>query len=293
MTLLRVRSLSVSFGGSRAVDDVSFDVEEGQLVGLIGPNGAGKTTTVDAITGFVASEGSVRFRDVVLQRPGLFRDFMLSPTKRAHLGLARTWQGADLFVDLSVLDNLRVAGERQSVAVLHGILDSLGIGQLAEHAITSLSHGQRKLVGVARALAASPSLICMDEPAAGLDTSESEFLGQRIRKVADDGTAVVLIDHDMGLVLGICDYIYVLDFGRVIAEGTPAEIRSNPAVLEAYLGTRNAHGDDTHGDDALPAAGAPIAALAAGDPQVAAPNVAQSDAETQTTPGPSGSELNP
>ncbi len=241
MTLLEVDELAVSFGGSRAVDGVSLEVAEGQLVGLIGPNGAGKTTTIDAISGFVPSQGTVVFKGTALQRPRRGRsDLSLSPTQRARLGLSRTWQGADLFVDLSVMDNLRVAGERRRDEELTSILSNLGIEGLAGSSVLSLSHGQRKLVGVARALAAAPALVCMDEPAAGLDTQESQLFGQRIRGVADEGTAVVLIDHDMGLVLGICDYIYVLDFGHVIAQGPPAEVRTNPAVLEAYLGSRHA-----------------------------------------------------
>jgi len=238
MSLLEVRDLRVTFGGSHAVDGVDLDVAAGQLVGLIGPNGAGKTTTVDAVTGFVPSDGSVRFKDVDLQVAGERRKRSLPPARRAHLGLARTWQGADLFVDLTVLDNLRVAGEHVPIDEHRATLESLGIAELAEGSVQALSHGQRKLVGVARALAARPELICMDEPAAGLDTTESQFLGRRVRAIADAGTAVLLIDHDMGLVLGICDYVFVLDFGKVIAHGHPSEIRSDARVLDAYLGKR-------------------------------------------------------
>jgi branched-chain amino acid transport system ATP-binding protein len=155
------------------------------------------------------------------------------------MGLARTWQGADLFDDLSVLEHLQLAGERTPIAELHEILAGLNIDQFAEGSVQSLSHGQRKLVGVARALASKPKLVCMDEPAAGLDTSESQQLGRRIRQITADGTAVLLVDHDMGLVLSICDYLYVLDFGRLIAQGTPAEIRNDDAVIEAYLGRRS------------------------------------------------------
>lgn len=287
MALLEVRDLRVTFGGAHAVDGVSIDVDAGRLVGLIGPNGAGKTTTVDAITGFVPSSGTVTFNGTQLQgprsrpsthgadegnegsaaassgtaTPRTGRVMSLPPARRALLGLSRTWQGADLFVDLSVLDNLRVAGEQWPVEEHLAILESLGIAELAHGSVLSLSHGQRKLVGVARALAARPALVCMDEPAAGLDTTESQFLGQRIRSIADAGTSVLLIDHDMGLVLGICDYVVVLDFGKVIAEGPPSEIRSDARVLDAYLGKRHKAGD---ADDDL--AVAPLPSDGAGAP---------------------------
>jgi ABC-type branched-subunit amino acid transport system ATPase component len=238
-SLLDVEQLSVSFGGSKAVDGLSLKVDAGKLVGLIGPNGAGKTTTIDAITGFVPCTGSVDFDGSTLVKVKGRRLHTVSPTRRARLGLARTWQGAELFVDLSVLDNLRVAGERVPDAELRTMLADLGIDEFAESTVGALSHGQRKLVGVARALAARPKLICMDEPAAGLDTAESLSLGRRIRDIVDRGTAVLLIDHDMGLVLSICDYIYVLDFGRLIAEGTAAQIRTDDRVIEAYLGRRH------------------------------------------------------
>jgi branched-chain amino acid transport system ATP-binding protein len=237
--LLEVESLCVTFGGSWAVDHLSLEVEQGRLVGLIGPNGAGKTTTVDAITGFVPCTGTVTFDGTVFDQSGRFRRRALTPTSRARRGLARTWQGAELFVDLTVLDNLKVAGEKVPEAELLSMLDDLGIAEHAGSLVSALSHGQRKLVGVARALAARPALICMDEPAAGLDTLESTSLGAQIRKIADGGTAVLLIDHDMGLVLSICDYVYVLDFGTVIAHGTPSQIRTDARVIEAYLGRRH------------------------------------------------------
>jgi len=237
MALLEVSGLTVRFGGKVAVDGVDIAIEEGQLVGLIGPNGAGKTTTIDAVTGFVPCTGSIRFAgttfsDAAKRRP-------LPPTRRARLGLARTWQGADLFSDLTVLENLRVAGETSSVPALRQLLEDLDVGAFADESVSMLSHGQRKLVGVGRALAGRPKLICMDEPAAGLDTKESQHLGARIRNITTDGTAVLLVDHDMGLVLSICDYLYVLDFGVMIAQGTPAEIRADERVIEAYLGRRH------------------------------------------------------
>jgi branched-chain amino acid transport system ATP-binding protein len=243
--LLDVAALTVRFGGKVAVDGLDMAIEAGQLVGLIGPNGAGKTTTIDAITGFVACEGSLSFGGVALSgsAQGQKEKRAVTPTARARLGLARTWQGAELFDDLSVLEHLQLAGERTPMSDLDEILAGLNIEQFAEASVQSLSHGQRKLVGVARALASKPRLVCMDEPAAGLDTAESQQLGRRIRQITADGTGVLLVDHDMGLVLSICDYLYVLDFGKLIAQGTPSEIRNNDIVIEAYLGRRSKQDD--------------------------------------------------
>jgi branched-chain amino acid transport system ATP-binding protein len=244
--VLETTGLSVSFGGLRAVDGVELDVEPGQIVGLIGPNGAGKTTFVDALTGFVPASGLIRFdgRDIT----------RLPANRRAHRGLTRTWQSLELFDDLTVAENLQVAAERASVAhvvadlfrphrpresqAVDDALQRLDLTGVADRLPTELSQGQRKLVGVARALASRPKLVCMDEPAAGLDTSESEALGRRLRGMVDGGVTILLIDHDMGLVLSVCDYVYVLEFGRLIARGTPAEIRGNDLVLAAYLGEK-------------------------------------------------------
>jgi ABC-type branched-subunit amino acid transport system ATPase component/ABC-type branched-subunit amino acid transport system permease subunit len=230
--VLRVADLSVAFGGVRAVDGVDLEVGEGELVGLIGPNGAGKTTLVDAITGFVHATGGVRLgeRDIAA----------LTPHERAGAGVARTWQGTELFGDLDVRENLAVAlrtraGEEVGPEV-DDVLERMGLGGVAEAMPHELSEGQRKLVGLARALVARPRLLCLDEPAAGLDTAESEILGRRLRDLADHGQSTLLIDHDMGLVLGICDRVVVLEFGRVIADGVPDAVRADPAVIAAYLG---------------------------------------------------------
>ena len=243
MAVLSTKGLTVTFGGNRAVNTLDLKVEPGQLVGLIGPNGAGKTTTIDAITGFVPSQGRIEFKGEEIGS--------LSSTARARKGVGRTWQSSELFDDLTVLENLQVASESVSVGgflrdlvrprnddidALVSILDSLDLGGTQGQLPTELSHGQRKLVGVARALAAKPAVLCMDEPAAGLDTEESQELGKRIRALVDGGLPTLLIDHDMGLVLTICDYLYVLDFGQLIAEGTPAEIRADEKVITAYLG---------------------------------------------------------
>jgi len=227
---LTVEGLSVRFGGVHALSDVSLAVRQGELVGLIGPNGAGKTTLIDAISGFVSSTGTVRLgeRDLHGQPPYL----------RAAEGLTRTWQSTELFDDLNVAENLTVA-VREGVAtedVAKETLTLVGMDWAAEAMPTQLSSGQRKLVGVARALVAKPSLLCLDEPAAGLDTAESEELGVTLRRLADAGQSMLLIEHDMGLVLGICDRVVVLEFGQVVAEGTPEAVRKDPKVIAAYLG---------------------------------------------------------
>ena len=244
MSLLETAGMTVTFGGLRAVNGVDFAVNEGSLVGLIGPNGAGKTTFIDGITGFVPTTGRIVFDG---------QDIAHLPVhKRASLGLGRTWQSLELFDDLTVEENLFVAADKQTAknflldivapsrrrdrTSVETAMDVLGIGDLATKKPNEISQGQRKLVSAARALATRPKLLCMDEPAAGLDTHESVQLGQSLRNIVDSGTSVFLVDHDMGLVLTICDYIYVIEFGSKIAEGTPTEIKRNPRVIEAYLG---------------------------------------------------------
>ena len=251
--VLAATRLSVRFGGVRALSGVDLTVAEGELVGLIGPNGAGKTTLVDAVTGFVGYTGRVELDG---------RDLAgLRAHARATLGLSRTWQSSELFDDLTVRENLAVASRRPSLwetakelvtdappsdaEAVDDALELVELGWAADLMPSDLSQGQRKLVGIARAVAMGPRLLCLDEPAAGLDTGESEELGRRLRRLADGGLSTLLIDHDMGLVLGICHRIVVLEFGKVIAAGSPGAVRRNPKVVTAYLGS--AAGEVTQG----------------------------------------------
>jgi branched-chain amino acid transport system ATP-binding protein len=250
--VLRAANLSVSFGGVQALSEVDIEVGPGRLVGLIGPNGAGKTTFIDAISGFVRSRGRVELDG---------RDLSSAPPHaRARRGLARTWQSVELFDDLTVRENLAVAtahrrsgwggGKATWAAIketcspsapaapaIEEAMGLLGLGAEADRLATDLPQGKRKLVGVARALAARPRLLCLDEPAAGLDVAESADLGRHLRAVVDAGTATLLIDHDMGLVLSVCDHVVVLNFGKVIAQGPPGIVRGDPDVVAAYLGS--------------------------------------------------------
>jgi branched-chain amino acid transport system ATP-binding protein len=250
---LHTRSLSVSYGGVRAVDAVTLDVEAGTLVGLIGPNGAGKTSLIDALSGFVAYTGSVVLGDAALDR--------LPPHDRARRGLVRGFQTVELFDDLDVHGNLLVAADRvtvwgalrdlvaprrvSSADRLDRAVELVGIGHLLDRGTDELSEGERKLVGLCRSLVAGPRVLLLDEPAAGLDTAESRRLGERLRAIVETGTTVLLVDHDMDLVLTVCDRVHVIDGGRHIASGTPDEVRRHERVAAAYLGidsTKAAHG---------------------------------------------------
>ncbi|WP_379621043.1 ABC transporter ATP-binding protein [Pseudonocardia sp. GCM10023141] len=243
--MLHIDRLSVRFGGLKAVDEVSFDVEEGRFVGLIGPNGAGKTTFMDAVTGLVPSTGRIVLDGRDLNK---YRSH-----QRVRAGVSRTFQSLELFEDLTVRENLLVAAERQhwwslardlvrprpsasaAEAVDRAIM-LLDLGAVADLLPPDLPLGRRKLVTVARALAQSPRLLLLDEPAAGLDSGEGLEFGLRMRALVEQGVTIVMIDHDMALVLRVCDRIQVLDFGKLIASGTPEEIRTSDRVIRAYLG---------------------------------------------------------
>ena len=230
-SVFRARGVSVSFGGVRAVAGVDLEIQEGELVGLIGPNGAGKTTFIDAITGFVRYQGEVELGSARLDgRP---------PYARARLGLARTWQTVELFDDLTVRENLTVAakgGDGGSATSVDAELELLDLRAAADAMPYELTQAERKRAGIGRALVARPRLLLLDEPAAGLDTRQSRELGALLPGIADGGTAVLLVDHDMGLVLSSCHRVVVLDSGSVIAQGSPAQIRGDERVIAAYLG---------------------------------------------------------
>jgi branched-chain amino acid transport system ATP-binding protein len=255
--VFRARGVSVSFGGVRAVAGVDLEIEAGELVGLIGPNGAGKTTFIDAITGFVRSEGTVELGQTTLNR--------LPPHVRAQRGLARTWQTVELFDDLTVRENLTVAAvgaaspgaaspggttpraprwparwKAKEGASVEDELALLDLVAAADAMPAELTQAERKRAGIGRALVAKPRLLCLDEPAAGLDTRQSTEFGALLPGIARTGTAVLLVDHDMGLVLSVCDRVVVLESGGVIAQGTPAEIRGDERVIAAYLGHASA-----------------------------------------------------
>jgi ABC-type branched-subunit amino acid transport system ATPase component len=233
--LLDVRGLTVRYGGVVAVSGVSFSVAPGRIVGLIGPNGAGKTTIMDALCGFAACRGRVELAGRSLDG--------LVPHRRAAAGLGRTFQGVGLYEDLTVEENVVVGqhlATRRGPGSAGAVLRSLGLSGLGASRVGEISQGQRQLVSVARALAGEPRLLLLDEPAAGLDSAESLWLAGRLRDVRDTGVTILLIDHDMSLVLGLCDEIHVLDFGELIASGDPGEIRDNRRVAQAYLGATHA-----------------------------------------------------
>jgi ABC-type branched-subunit amino acid transport system ATPase component len=242
---LATRELTVRFGGVTAVDRLSVAIGGGRLTGIIGPNGAGKTTFIDAVSGLVRSTGEIELDGRSITR--------WQPHRRAQAGIGRTFQGVELFDEFTIEENLLIPAEAsrrwsfvrdlilprpdsRSVARAGEALERVGMTRLAQVRPPELSLGDRKLVTIARALAGGAGLLFLDEPAAGLNSEDSLRLGETLRELVASGLTVVLVDHDMGLVLSVCDVIHVLEFGKLIASGTAEEIRSNEAVIDAYLG---------------------------------------------------------
>jgi branched-chain amino acid transport system ATP-binding protein len=248
--LLEVDSVTLTFGGVVALDDVSFSIDEGEILGLIGPNGAGKTTCFNVTTGiYRPTSGEVRFEGASISGHKRY-----SITK---LGIARTFQNIRLFGAMTALENVLVGADaHHSTGVLSALfrlpvhrreedeghdlalewLDFMGLQDKADEVANNLSYGDQRRLEIARALATNPKLLCLDEPAAGFNPAEKRALMDLIRRIRDRGFTVLLIEHDMRLVMGVTDRLVVLEFGRKIAEGPPRDIRDNPAVIAAYLG---------------------------------------------------------
>lgn len=239
MALLEVRGVSVQFGGHRAVSDVDLDVDTGVVTGLIGPNGAGKTTTFNVITGLQDPvAGVVRMDGVDITSR--------KAHQRARLGIARTFQRLEVFGSLTARDNILTAAEiRRSWSrdrssdpeeETERLLDRIGIRAVAGERVDAMPTGLARLVELGRALATRPRVLLLDEPASGLDENESQSFARLLLELADEGMAVLMVEHDVHLVMQICRLVHVLDFGAILAVGSPAEIQQNKAVLDAYLG---------------------------------------------------------
>jgi ABC-type branched-subunit amino acid transport system ATPase component len=243
---LQLDGITVKFGGVTALDNVSFEVKPGEIVGLIGPNGAGKTTLLDVATGFTRpTTGSMTLDGAPIDG--------WTAVKRARQGLVRSWQGVELFEAMTIRENLLVAADRNQgrnyfidlvrpgrprpSEVMEQMIEQFGLQEYLERRPSALSQGLTRLVGIARAVVAEPRLLLLDEPAAGLDQAESAELAEVIRSIANRyGIGILVVEHDVPLLMNLCDRLVVLDFGKLIASGTPDEIQRNPLVIEAYLG---------------------------------------------------------
>ncbi len=241
MALLEAEHVVMRFGGVVALDGASVDIAPGEVTGLIGPNGAGKTTLFNVVTGLLApTSGTVRFDGADITRAAM--------AKRSQMGIARTFQKLEAFNTLSAFDNVRVAVEKNRRAkwkhrrvndVAHEMLDKVGLGDVADVTVGTLPTGSARLVELARALACRPRVLLLDEPSSGLNEEETSSIGRMLLELVDDkgnDLAVLLVEHDMSFVMGVCARIHVLDFGQVIASGTALEVQADAAVRAAYLG---------------------------------------------------------
>ncbi len=253
--ILNVNGLTMDFGGIRALDKLDLRIHVGEIVALIGPNGAGKTTFFNCLTGIYSPTAG----ELLLSPPNKTQRIIngLKPNKITELGLARTFQNIRLFPNMTVLENVMIGRhcrtkakimgailrdsrtmdeEQEIVQASVGLLEKVGLEKHVNDFAKNLPYGAQRRLEIARALATEPILLLLDEPAAGMNPQETQYLVSIIREIRDEGLSILLIEHDMKLVMNLSDYIFVMDYGRKIAEGTPEEVRSNPAVIKAYLG---------------------------------------------------------